>query len=390
MSHVAVNIGIGNINIPDITSIKIKSTSSVSEMGSLSSLNKVNHGWWNNFTIDLSGMNNFSGEQKFDIFWIYIGYEDDGWYDSKLSESCAYCIWKKTITMNANEVKRIILNSRLASIQGQSAISSVPHNPENLPFGLFHTTLDNVKELNNYIKIKIHNTFLPENQTSLWQSSTGDRFIKLKERLPNSQIKDWHSVNHSSAGQIFGDFPPTNLQIPSNIRGNTSINITWENDSNVDSDGRANYISLLLFKNNIFIRYITKCVLVSKLSYTWNVPNNLIGKFKIKMEGGHVFGHAGSSNNLPTGITDSVQGTLIDSAGNIYTRNVTDTSTQIPLKETQEFNITMDTTSKISKIPSKNRLKGFTTKTNTPPISFRIENKFKNVPRKKLLKGYTP
>ena len=349
---------------------------------------KINHGYWHNMTIDLSGMNNFNGEKKFDIYYLFVAAAYDGsfiWLDSELSESCAFCFWKKILTINANEVKSIELNSRLASTSGFGAISSIPHNPENLPFGLsknYNSELINHTRV--YIHITEHDTFFPIHQYQI-TGGAGQWF----GMWPNSHTTPvWHSVTHTSAGKIFGDFPPTNLQISkTNIRGNTKVNITWEIDNNVDSEGRAYYISLLLFKNNIFIKYITKSVLVSKLSYIWNVPNNLNGNFKIKMEGGHVFGHTGIAGNVPIGESDSVQGTLFDSAGKIYTRNFTDSVTQLPLKETQEFTITIDNIP--IKIPSKKRLRGFTTKTNTH-VSFRIENNLKNVPRKNLLKGYTP
>ena len=317
-----------NITLRGTNFLKIKSSNVDLITGdSILTSQKINHGYWHNMIIDLSGMNNFNGEKKFDIYYLVRGAAYDGsfiWLDSELSESCAFCVWKKILTINANEVKSIELNSRLASTSGLGAISSIQHNPENLPFGLsknYNSELINHTRV--YIHITEHDTFFPTDQTSIINNYGLGQWFGM---YPSLTGPVWHSVTHTSAGKIFGDFPPTNLQISkTNIGGNTKVNITWEIDNNVDSEGRAYYISLLLFKNNIFIKYITKSVLVSKLSYIWDVQNNLNGTFKIKMEGGHVFGHAGRIDNLPIGESDSIQGTLIDSAGKIYTRIFTDT-----------------------------------------------------------------
>lgn len=366
-----------NIQIPNNTFLRINSTSKKTIVGEgLSTSNKINHGVWDNLIVDLSGMNNFDGEKKFDIFWIYSTVSGYFYYDEKLSESCSF--WKKTITMHKNEVKSIELDSRSSS-NSDDTIGSVK-NIENLPFGLFKTNLDNFEGLKIYIRIIEHSTFSPENQQAVTEISA------LKFTI-NGGDTPWHSVNHSSVGTVYGDFPPTNLQISNtSVSGNTKVKIIWEVDSNVNSDGRAYYISLNLFKNDMFIQHISKSVMVSDLSYNWEVPNNLDGGYKVKIDGGFIFGHFGMTGGLSqNGEVNTIQGTLIDETGKIYTRKITDSITQIPLIESLEFKIIPTPII----IPKKNLIRGFSiNRKDVPQVSFRIENKLANIPKNNLLKGF--
>ena len=93
----------------------------------------------------------------------------------------------------------------------------------------------------------------------------------------------WHSVNNVSVGEVYGDFPPTNLQISkSTISGNSNVKITWEVDTTVPVGGRAYYISLQLFNGKMFVQHIAKSIVVADLSYNWEVPNNLDDTFKVR------------------------------------------------------------------------------------------------------------
>lgn len=367
-----------NIQIPNNNFLRINSTSKKSIIGDgLSSSNEINHGAWDNLIVDLSGMNNFDGEKNFDIFWIYSTVPGYFYYDQKLSESCSF--WKKTITMHKNEVKSIELDSRLAS-NSFDAVNSIK-NKENLPFGLFKTNVDKFEGLHMYLRIVEHSTFSPENQQAVTEMDA----LKFTIKSVGGDTP-WHSVNNVSVGEVYGDFPPTNLQISkSTISGNSNVKITWEVDTTVPVGGRAYYISLQLFNGKMFVQHIAKSIVVADLSYNWEVPNNLDDTFKVKIEGGYVFGHVGMTGGLNnSGETESIQGTLIDNAGKIYTRDFTDGTTQTHLKESPEF--------KIVSVPviihSQNLIKSSIKYPDIEPLSFRIENKLVYISKKNLLKGY--
>jgi len=338
-----------------------------------------NQGFWQNYKITFK--NTSTEIKKYDIFWNYYFSKYQGVdainADTTLQNSCQSCVFKDTIEFNANangDAETEIIFDPVDALKNNKEISNKKPN-EILPFGIIYTNEPGqikVDEISICLRIDKHSN---NKQFSLYANT-----IDI--------IYDYHSnKDFCKKNGIYGDLPPENLTISNtNFNTNDIVVIGWDSltSGNLQiRDDLPYHISIALYKNNNFIKYITKNFSLFNIpvSYNWKIPNNIpSGKYNIKIEGAFLQGHGMDVN------TQLLQCRLIDTNGKIYTRHVTDTNTQVLFPGTPEFTINNIPI----KIPSENRLKGFTTKTKTPSISFRVENKFKNVAKKNLLKGYTP